>query len=170
MTQPTAPRRLDTDISVERVGDETLIYDERRHQAFCLNRTSAAVWRLCDGARTLGQIADAATLELAEPITEDIVLFALDQLQRDSLLKIAPPPSLPHLSRRELMEKLGVRALVLLPVVAAVLVPEAAKALSGGVYGSQPTLGARARVRQSILDQQAAAASQQDSGSSNSSR
>ena len=170
MTQAASPLRVETNTSVQQVGDETLVYDHTRHKAFCLNRTSSAIWRRCDGAHTPAEIAAAITLELAEPIAEDLVIFALDQLQQDGLLDTAPAPPIPLLSRRDLVEKLGIRALVLLPAVAAVLVPKAAQALSGGVYGSQPTQGAQARARRSLLDEQAAAASRQGSGHSDSSQ
>lgn len=153
MISNESPRRIETGTSVERVGDETLVYDQVRHMAFCLNRTSSAIWRMCDGTHTSTHIAAAVTLELAEPITEDLVAFALDQLHGDGLLQSAPLPSPPHLSRREMVEKLGARALILLPVVAAVLVPKAAQALSGVVTGSKPT-SAQYRLRQSLLDQQ----------------
>ena len=168
MTYPESPRRNGSNTSVERVGDETLVYDEARHTAFCLNRTSSAIWRLCDGFHTSAQIAAAVSLELAEPLTEELVVFALDQLSADGLLQAASATSLPRLTRRELVEKLGVRALVLLPAVATVLVPEAAQALSGVVTGSSPSR-TQSRLRQSLLDQQATSAPKKTGGSSDSS-
>ena len=169
MIHTGSPRRIDSKTSVERVGEETLVYDEARHKAFCLNQTSSAIWRMCDGTRTPAQIAAAVTLELQESVTEELVVFALDQLRQDGLLQATPAPALPRLSRRELVEKLGVRALILLPAVAAVLVPEAAQALSGVVTGSRPS-PTQYRLRQSLLDQQAASTPKQTSGSSDSSQ
>ncbi len=45
---------------VRDLDDETLVYDRERHQAHCLNRTSAAVFRLCDGARSAERDRGAA--------------------------------------------------------------------------------------------------------------
>ena len=59
MEQVYKPQRLSQDLSIQHVGDETLIYDERRHLAFCLNRISSAVWERCDGAHSVRQIAEA---------------------------------------------------------------------------------------------------------------
>jgi hypothetical protein len=39
------------------VGDELVVFDERRYVAHRLNRTAAAVWRLADGQRTIADLA-----------------------------------------------------------------------------------------------------------------
>jgi Coenzyme PQQ synthesis protein D (PqqD) len=132
MNQIDFPRGIQEHISTQQVGQELLVYDETRHKAFCLNGTSAAVWQMCDGMHNVEQIASAVTLQLAAPVREEIVLFALAELRADGLLEPAPLPApLPALSRRQLMRKLGAGAAMLLPAVAAVMAPKAAEAYSG---------------------------------------
>ena len=121
------PRTVNQGISIQHVGDETLIYDERRHLAFCLNRISWAVWQRCDGSRSAAQIAAALQTELALPVTEEIVQLALAQFEKDGLLESGAdspahgnPAILGEISRRNLMMKLGYGAAMLLPVLAAV--------------------------------------------------
>jgi hypothetical protein len=133
MTSLKMPRRIRQNICVEQVGQETLVYDEQRHKAFCLNATSSAVWQRCDGTQTVEQISNAVTLELAAPITEDLVLFALEELRRDGLLEADTAAQIPVISRRDLVQKYGLRAALLLPIVAAIVAPKAAQAYSGGV-------------------------------------
>jgi hypothetical protein len=163
MIEAGLPLRIEGNISVQQVGDETLVYDERRHKALCLNRTSSVVWRLCNGARTETQIAATATLELRELVSGELVRFALKQLQRDGLMQAMPSACLPVLSRRELAVKLGSRAIMLLPVIAAVMVPETARALSGGVDAVQQQNAARARQLNAVRAQQLRSAHEEDS-------
>ncbi len=166
MIEAGLARRVDSRTSVQQVGEETLVYDERSHKAFCLNRPSAAVWRLCDGARTEAEIAEAATRELAEPVSAELVRFALEQLRHDGLVE-GLPAALPVLSRRAMVEKLGVRALLLLPGVAAVLVPEPARAVSGVVTGVDKS---RARALEAQRASEDAGSKSSSNASSNSSR
>jgi hypothetical protein len=129
MTFSPLPSRRHEDLTVQGIGDETLVYDETRHRAFCLNATSATVWRLSDGRRTVEQIADAATIELQLPVTREIVEFALSVLRRDGLLQADSYPAGVHaVSRRALIKKLGVGAALMVPVVTAVFAPPAAHA------------------------------------------
>ena len=105
--------------------------------AFCLNRVAAAVWNQCNGSHDAGQIAKNLTMLLAHPVSVEIVEFALAQLSEDGLLleTSAAPLSLEiaAISRRSLMARAGAGAVMLLPVVAAVMAPRAAQAYSGGV-------------------------------------
>jgi hypothetical protein len=136
MNYQEMPRNMRQDICIEQIGSETLLYDERRHKAFCLNAMSAAVWQKCDGAHTIEQIAAAITLELAMPVSEELVQFTLGELRRDGLIEAATIPTvMPEISRRDMMQKLGFRAALLLPVVAMVVAPKAAHATSGSVDG-----------------------------------
>ncbi len=151
MVHDRTPRRTSSKMSVQVVGDETLIYDESRHKAFCLNGTSATVWNLCDGAHTEAEIVAAANFECDESLSLEVVRLALDELRRDELIEPTPCAT-PLLSRREMAAKLGAGALVMLPVVAAVLVPKAAQALSGVVDGGEASSSRSSRARRQGLN------------------
>lgn len=140
------PRTVSQGLSIQQVGEETLVYDERRHLAFCLNRISSAVWKRCDGSQSVAQIAAALKIGLALPESEEIVVLALAQFEKDGLLE--PGVDLPaegnsavfdEISRRNLMMKLGYGAAMLLPVVAMIAAPTPAQGQSlGGSDGSGP--------------------------------
>jgi hypothetical protein len=134
MTRRDAPSRILEHLSIQQIGTETLVYDERRHRAFCLNKSSAVIWRLADGERSIAEISRAASLELDAPVSEELVLFALDELQRDSLVQPAPiAEARTAISRRAMLRKLGAGGALLLPAVAAIVAPTAAQAYGGCV-------------------------------------
>jgi hypothetical protein len=102
---------------INELTDEVLVYDLKRDKAHCLNQTAAAVWKLCDGQRTVAEIAALVSRQTAgasrqsadgsrqEPergssptvregselndhaMTEQMVWLALEQLGRDHLLE-----------------------------------------------------------------------------------
>jgi hypothetical protein len=138
MIQHRFPRRTIKGLSIQQVGEETLVYDERRHVAFCLDRVASAVWMLCDGENSLDSMAPVLTQKLAQPVDEDALLFALAQMERDGLLQpeeaAAELPTLGMLSsvsRRSMMARMGAGAVMMLPVIAAVMAPKAAQAYNG---------------------------------------
>ncbi len=140
MNQHSLPVRLNQDLAIQQVADDTLVYDERRHLAFCLNRIAAAVWNECDGSQTTAQIAEKLSLLLAHPVSAETVDLAIAQLAHDGLfeassLPVVPQVDLASISRRSLMARAGAGAVLLLPVVAAIAAPQAAQAYSGGVDG-----------------------------------
>jgi hypothetical protein len=128
-------------IVIEQVASETLLYDEAKHKAYCLNATAAAVWSACDGVRTVPQIAATVTATLAHPVDEDLVLFTLNELRRDGLIKAeSVSVDLPSPSRRLMLQKLGASAVLLLPAIALIAAPKAAHAISGVVTNSRNPL------------------------------
>jgi hypothetical protein len=119
-------------LTVQPVGVEILLYDETTHKAFCLNDLAATVWAACDGSHTVSAIAAAATQALQRPVREDLVLFTLAELRKDGLLLPDDSPiDVPTPSRRDLVRKLGAGAIILLPIVAAIMTPTAAQAYTG---------------------------------------
>jgi hypothetical protein len=129
--QPEARRK---DLIVQQVGDDLLVYDQRRHRALCLNRTVALIWRRCDGTMTVADLAALLQRELDLPADEDLVRLALDRLKRSHLLHspLEGTPGTPRTLRRELIRKLGLAGtrLLLLPVVASISAPTPAQAQS----------------------------------------
>jgi hypothetical protein len=68
------------------VGDELVVYDEIRHAAHRLNRTTAFIWRHCDGQTTVAELTGRLARELGAPPNRHLVWLALDQLDRARLL------------------------------------------------------------------------------------
>lgn len=50
------PRHRDT-LAVEEVEEDLLVYDPVKDQVHLLNVTASAIWELCDGTRTVSEIA-----------------------------------------------------------------------------------------------------------------
>lgn len=131
---PGTPRSIQQRVSTQRVGHETLLYDERRHQAFCLNRSSSVIWRLANGERTVAEMSVAASLELETPVSEEFVLFALEQMRMDGLVEPSKTAEVgPGISRRTMLKSLGAGGALLLPAIASIVAPTAAQAYSGCV-------------------------------------
>ena len=105
---------------------EVLVYDPDSHDAYCLNPTSALVWKNCDGRTTITETAQLLGRELNVPIDNDVVWLALSQLEKAKLLQgqVEPPPGSRKISRRELTRRIGIAAL-LLPAITVLFVPPA---------------------------------------------
>jgi hypothetical protein len=116
---------------VQQMPDEVLIYDLERHKAFCLNQTAALVWQHCDGRTSVEQIAQRLEKELQTPISMDVVYLALDSFSKDKLLveRVMLPVEM-GLNRREVMRRIGLATAVALPLVASIIAPTAAHAVT----------------------------------------
>ena len=80
------PKARSTQILVEELVDELLIYDVERNQVHCLNGAAVRVWSLCDGERTVSEIARALNTDLDPDAAETLVWTALDQFGEKNLL------------------------------------------------------------------------------------
>lgn len=121
------PRKLQGDrITIRKIEAEVLVYDERTHQAWCLNPSSACIWQLCDGRNTVEDIVAAATRELGSAVNEELVLLTMEELQEKRLLEGNLAGALPRdPSRRKMIGRIGLATAALLPVVAAIAAPPA---------------------------------------------
>jgi hypothetical protein len=108
-----------------------LVYDRDRDKAHCLNQTAALVWKYCDGKTTVSNMAQQLGRDLlSEPVDENVIWYALDQLGKDNLLDetITPPAILMGMSRREMVRVLGIAAAVAVPLVTSIIAPTPAQA------------------------------------------
>lgn len=128
------PYAREEELLVQELPDEVLVYDLKRHRAYCLNRTAALVWQHCDGQTTVAKMAMLLENELKIPADEEVVWLALDQLRRAHLLEepTTRPADAVSCSRRELMRKLALVGglSVLLPAVMTIVVPTPAQAVT----------------------------------------
>ncbi|MCB1023838.1 MAG: PqqD family protein [Acidobacteria bacterium] len=133
------PLARTSDLVVKIVGNETLIYDINTSKALCLNKTSARVWNLSDGRRTISEIADEMSASMNVVINKDVIRLALDQLENENLLaeKLEEYSDFSGLSRREILRKVGYASTVVLPVISSLTAPNASMAQSGntGILG-----------------------------------
>jgi hypothetical protein len=126
------PRARDEGLVVDRVGDELLVYDLERDKAHCLNESAALVFEHCDGERSVGELAEHLSARLGVAVDEQVVWRALQRLGDEHLLADPfSPPSGTQLSRRQVLQRIGVAgaaAGLALPAVKSIVVPTAAQA------------------------------------------
>jgi len=124
------PQARRSGLVVKEVDSEVLIYDQERSKAHCLNPTASKVWRYCDGKTTVADACSALTLDLATPVDEKLVWYAVDQFSQDHLLEEVALPAfmMPGLSRRQMVRTLGLAAAVAIPMVTTILAPTPAQA------------------------------------------
>jgi hypothetical protein len=108
------------------LDDGLIVYDQRSAHIHTLNGISCAVWRACDGTRTVKAIRQ----EVDAGLPDDVVLLALRQLAEADLLANPLPAILngDTSSRRTLLRRLA--AAGVLPVLMSVSAPAAAQATS----------------------------------------
>lgn len=123
------PKARKNDLVTRQIPGELLVYDLKRHKAFCLNEAAATVWKSCDGKRTVSELAAKLENDQKSPVDEKIVWLALDQLEKSYLLqsKATKPIGLPPISRRSLI-RAGIATAIALPVVAMIAAPTAVQA------------------------------------------
>lgn len=124
---PQYPKARRNDLIVEKLGDETIIYDEQRQMAHSLNRSATIVWQNSDGKHSLAELARLVGDELGVEPNDSIVEYALEKLASANLLNDG------SVSRRDAVRRLtlaGAAALAI-PVVLSVAAPTEAMAASG---------------------------------------
>src|SRR5579862_8283281 len=88
--RPTARAK---DLLIEEVGGELLVYDTLKNRAHCLNQSAAAVWKHCDGQRTIAELARHLFPGLAPVSGEQVVNLAIERLRKRNLIEgVAPQP------------------------------------------------------------------------------
>jgi hypothetical protein len=140
MTQQ--PRARSEQLVVQELPGELLIYDLERHKASCLNQTASGVWKKCDGARSVAEIAAELTVEWGAGVDEELVWVTLEKLGRAHLLceKVEQPEV--GIPRREMMRRLRLASVVAAPLIASILAPTALASSSNRASGQACTDGA----------------------------
>ena len=127
------PHARSSGLIITDLDPEVIIYDKERDKAYCLNQTSALVWKYANGKRTVAEIAQAMEHKLHSPVDEQVVWFALQQLEKDRLMRAdaALPKQAVGISRREFVKKMGMTAVaVTVPAVISMTAPLSAFAQS----------------------------------------
>jgi hypothetical protein len=120
-----------TTVHVEKLDGELCLYDWQRLKVHNLNSTAAQVWEMCDGQTTPQQIAAQLKGDLSPVQAEELVWLTLKRLEQAKLLedKVVKPSGCKVLTRREMLAKLGVAA-VMLPVISTIVAPSPVAAQS----------------------------------------
>lgn len=113
---------------IQEMPDEVLVYDLETNKAHCLNSTAAAIWKSCDGQNSVNDISKYMEKTMGGVVGEDMIWLAIDQLSEKNLLSTEITPKFNGQTRREVIKKVGLAAVVALPIVTSLVAPTAASA------------------------------------------
>jgi hypothetical protein len=132
MISSSRPLSRKDQLVVQEHDEEVLVYDLRSNKAFCLNTTAALIWQACDGRQEISEISNLVANALDEPESEALVWLALDRLKKENLMEEEDliAARFNGLSRREVIKKLGITSMAALPVIASLVAPTSASAVS----------------------------------------
>jgi hypothetical protein len=133
------PKARTSNLIIKELANETLIYDLTSDKAHCLNSTAAAVWKNCDGSKSIGEINASLSSELGMSINHEVVRLALDQLNEFHLLDDALQAigGRSRISRRQIIRAAGVAAIAL-PTIVSIAAPTPAMAATCIPAGTGP--------------------------------
>lgn len=124
-------------IVVQETPNEILVFDIETNKAHCLNETSAFVWKACDGINSVADITEALGKQKGKIIDENLIWLAIDQLSENNLLAEKISTNVNSQTRREVIKKIGLAAVIALPIVSSLVAPTAALAATcSGANGS----------------------------------
>lgn len=115
---------------IQEMPDEVLVYDLETNKAHCLNQTAAFVWQSCDGENSVADIARIFGSKSGNPVPEDLIWLAIDQLNENKLLTEEIKPDFKNQTRRDVIKKVGLAAVIALPLVSSLVAPTAALAVA----------------------------------------
>ena len=133
------PKARTKNLLEQNLKNETLIYDLTIDKAFNLNETSTIVYKAC------GQNQTFAELKRKYNFTDDFIYLALDELKRENLLNdVSYQSPFAGVSRREIIKKVGLATMFVLPLISGLVAPKASEAASvaSGSSGFLPIFSA----------------------------
>ena len=74
-------------VFAEKLPEEIIVYDKASQNVHCLSKTAAAVWESCDGTKTVDDLAHSVASKLGAPVDRELVLLALEELEKANLLE-----------------------------------------------------------------------------------
>lgn len=121
------PKARTENLVVQELADEVLIYDLTNNKAYCLNSTAAKIYNACDGKTSFETVRSNYRFD------ENMIFLSLDELKKENLILTDETYQSPlqGLSRREAVRKVGLASLTALPIISAIVAPQAANAASG---------------------------------------
>lgn len=122
---------------IQEMPDEVLVFDTETNKAHCLNETAAFVWKACDGTNSVAEITKLFGNQSGKSVDENLVWLAIDQLNENNLLAQELKANFNGQSRREVIKKIGLAAVIALPIVSSLVAPSAA--LAASCSGDNPT-------------------------------
>jgi hypothetical protein len=115
------PLARKSDIFVENLPEEVVLYDKTNDKVHCLKKTAAVIWESSDGTRSVDDLAHIAEAKLGAPSDRRVVLQALAELDKAGLVEagsvVVPDAGLT--SRREAVGKIALAGTALVATIVA---------------------------------------------------
>jgi hypothetical protein len=127
---------------IQEMPNEVLVYDLETNKAHCLNQTAATIWKSCDGSNSVTDISKLLAKTSGSAVEEDLIWLAIDQLNEKNLLETQIAPKFNGQTRREVIKKVGLAAVIALPIISSLAAPKAAHAGSQCPVGDPCTTSA----------------------------
>ncbi len=108
---------------IQEMPEEVLVYDLDTNKAHCLNQTAAFVWKSCDGKNSVADITKLVGSDSGKSVPEDLVWLAIDQLSEKNLMANELKADFNGSTRREVIKKIGLAAVIAIPLVASLTAP-----------------------------------------------
>jgi hypothetical protein len=126
-TMDRLPLARVNDLVVQELAAEILVYDLKRHKAFCLNESLKLVYQACDGKTSFAELKARH-----HHLTDDLISLALQELSEAELLELSPADSSAWagVSRRDLLARVGLASVLAVPAILSTVVPTPAQAAS----------------------------------------
>ena len=121
------PVARSTDLIVEEIGEEVLVYDTVANRGHSLTREAAKVWRSCDGATSVEELSAKLSLDdetVGRALNE---LSSCELLEEPTLFPVAEGSTRRDATKK--MAKIGAAAFAA-PLIISVTAPVAAHALT----------------------------------------
>jgi hypothetical protein len=111
---------------IEKLSDgTTAILDTNSKSVYSLNASAAAAFEACRGTVSAAQVAETMQSILGTPVTEDLALAAIAQLEEHGLASSSVPEDVASVaSRRSLLKRIGAVGGAAVPVVLALTAAE----------------------------------------------
>ncbi len=132
MSNSVKPIARKEGLVIQELNDEVLVYDLETNKAHCLNESAATVWKNCDGAHSISEIAKKFIEKSGNKVNEDFVWLAIDQLNELNLLEQELKPNFHGQTRREVLRKIGLASIIALPIVSMLAFPNSSFAATCG--------------------------------------
>lgn len=123
MNNSQKPLARKDNLVLQEMPEELLVYDLDTNKAHCLNQSAAFVWKSCNGDNNITDITKLFTQKENKQVDENIIWLAIDQLNEKGLFQNEVFISNGGETRRSVIKKIGMAAVIALPVVASLTAP-----------------------------------------------
>jgi hypothetical protein len=83
-------------LSVTESAGEILVHDREQQVTHHLDPITAAIWKSCDGWRTVADLGQSCACVLGTPVSDDTAIATVARLERAGLLELPALPTVQH--------------------------------------------------------------------------